>query len=270
MNSNPEPSSIPETGTTNRAWVITKGSAKFIVWAAGFGAAIATIIGWIQLANAAANPYQSEYDSLKQLGTSLDTAHFDAVLGPPALSFTIPSLEETKYVYRLYLERGYIVSTVADSNDLTVQYGVLSCDPAFRPPIVTPAGTIVRLNDESLADADAGAPDPERVEVYTEGTASTPVHITDVAVLSGDAHTRYRGYGLGISALCEPGVSKLPRATTSVASLDSASRDFRGSHPANFYVESSDTWVLDTDNMLWVTPTPVNIPAGYLADVPHR
>ena len=241
--------------------------SKGIVWLAGLGAAIATIIGWTQLAAAAANPYRVEYQALDRLGTGLDVAHFNAVLGSPAASMHIPGRGGEDYVERIYLQRDHIVSTVSDENDVSVQYTVLSCAPGFRPEIITPGGSVVQLNTAPLERADSSGRAPEAVHVHTHGTASTPLHVTDVMIRAGDAQSRYRGYGYGASDFCTDRVLELDAFAGPAEGLAPPSAEFRRTSPANFYVEAGDGWFLDEETMLWVVPADEKIPSGYLAEI---
>lgn len=252
-------------------------ASKTILWVAGFGAAIATIVGWTQLAIAAANPHAEAYASLNRLGVAVTVDHFVAVLGEPAAVTHIEEIasdgQTTAYTdldRQVFLQDDFIVSILSDERGEVQQYTVLSCDPTFQPTFRTPLGSTVRLNSQAMSEADTASAEPEKVYVTTGGTASTPVQLLDVMRAAGDAPTRYRGYGLGISELCVefamPEGGLVAEFEGDLDELGESGATLRTTAPANYYVEIGMSYSLVSDGVRFVVPPQESIPTGYLVE----
>lgn len=252
-------------------------ASKTILWLAAVGAAIATIVGWSQLAIAAANPHAAAYASLHRLGVAVTVDHFVAVLGEPAAVTHIDEIasdaEGVAYSNldrQVFLQEDFIVSILSDDRGEVQQYTVLSCDPSFQPSFRTPLGSTVKLNSQALSNADTADIPPERIIVATGGTASTPVQLLDVMRAEGDGHSRYRGYGLGISELCvdfsTPDGTAIPEYDGSLDGLNESAALLRGAAPANYYVEFGMSFSLLSDGVRYVVPPQESIPTGYLVE----
>lgn len=251
--------------------------SKAVLWVAGFGAAIATILGWWQLAVAAANPHADAYAALNRLGVAVTVDHVIAVLGEPAAVTRIEGIDGdggsttfADYQRQVFLQEDYIVTILSDAQGEVQQFTVLSCDPTFQPAFRTPVGSTVRLNDAPLGAADTSDAAAEMVYVTTDGTASTPVQMLDVMRASGDAPTRYRGYGLGISELCvpfrAPDGAGIEAHAGPIDGLSDAALLLRSTRPANYYVEIGMSYSLVADGVRFVLPPQESIPTGYLLD----
>jgi len=208
------------------------------------------------------NPSFKEYETLKTLYAGASVSFFDSKLGPP--SIVSPARPEMGVTERLYVEKDYVVETLATADGQTTLFSVLSCNPSFKPTFSSGGGPIT-LQNEPLA-----ALMPERnphVFYRVPGTAGGPEFffemIDDVA-----GYTNYRGSGYGVNSRCGPLPSQDVQDFEGGANgAPQGIAEYRATTPANFYVETYGRSLLgingEAERYYLVTPNPVSLPPGW-------
>ncbi|MDD1476471.1 ETEC_3214 domain-containing protein [Arthrobacter sp. H16F315] len=224
-----------------RALPASKVFVKLVLGISAFGVALITIFAWWPLAKDTLFPFEKDYKKLAELGAGFSTDHFSEMLGAPTTLKQVSSNPALKQIN--YINKDYIVTTVADDSGRTLLFSVLSCNPDFHPRFTAPDKTELQLQMEPL---ELIAPRNLNHDLYYKpgSTGSSVDQLVELGDPTTTTANRLRAYAYGVNGACGPtrlerpdGIHELDYSGPINEAPDDV-KDFRRDLAANFYTET--------------------------------
>ena len=221
-------------------------------------------------------PNEKDYTTLRHLGAGMSVEHFDEVLGAPSISVATliergDDVDEGRSF--TYIKDKYLVEIIGTSDGDTIMYSVLTCDEDFLVTFDAPTGSTVQLGASSLPDSDSSGSAPVQIWYESDLTVGSPVVYQETMVADAAGATRYRAYGFGVNAVCDPANAfstaagdPLPGYSGPVDGAPSDIVEFRQATRPNFYIETANGWPLYDDNLIGLGAARAHLPAWFLAE----
>ena len=260
-----------------RIWFAGSQLIKVIVGASSvITAIVALYFAGVYAHDAWLFPNEKDYTTLRHLGAGMSVEHFDEVLGAPSISVST-LIERGGEVDEghsyTYIRDKYLVEIIGTSDGDTIMYSVLTCDDDFMVTFDAPTGSTVQLGTSPLPESDSSGGTPSQIWYESALTVGSPVVYQETMVADAAGATRYRAYGFGVNAVCDPTNSftttdgdPLPGYSGPLEGAPTEIVEFRKVTQPNFYIETANGWPLHDDNLIGLGAARAHLPAWFLAE----